>query len=147
MFGKFARSCITFLTGIVCLALLVLPQILDKDLLFDRAVGYTFYSQSESSQAMITLAAPSEALKVKRSLASVTGESARYLSEEEAFAQVKKYDGKFVFSESAAEVTNYYFYSVRLGGGVELYGQRVNLHVAVRGEEASVGCPLVFGGY
>lgn len=147
MFGKFARSCMTFLTGIVCLALLVLPQILDKDLLFDCAVGYTFYSQSESSQAKITLAALSDAAKVKRSLASVTGESARYLCEEDAFAQIEKYDGKFVFSEVVADVTNYYYYSKQLGGGVELYGQRVNLHVAVRGEESVVGYPLVFGGY
>ena len=147
MAARFAKACMTFFTGIVCLALLVLPQILDKGLLFAGADVYTFYSQSESSQAKITQAMPCEAEKTKRLLPSVTGESARYASAEGAFAQVTKYGGKFVFSESAADVTNYYFYSARLGGGVKLGGGRVNLHVAVRGEGASVGFPLIFGGY
>ncbi len=52
-----------------------------------------------------------------------------------------------MFSERAAEVTNYYYYSPRLCGGVKIGGALVNLHVAVRGEGASVGSPLIFGGY
>ena len=68
-------------------------------------------------------------------------------SQEDAFAQAEKYGAKFLFSERAAEVTNYYYYSPRLCGGVEIGGALVNLHVAVRGEGASVGSPLIFGGY
>ena len=123
MLKKAGRCCIVLCTAFLCAALLVVPQILDKGLLFEGAEQYTFYSGSESSQAHITLASASEA------------------------AAVKLAGGELVCREDAAGVSNYYFYSRRLGGGVELYGARVNLHVAVRGGAAAVGSPLIFGGY
>ena len=147
MLKKAGRCCIVLCTAFLCAALLVVPQILDKGLLFEGAEQYTFYSGSESSQAHITLASASEAAAVKLALSDITGESARYESAEEAFRQVKKYGGDLVCREDAAGVSNYYFYSRRLGGGVDLYGARVNLHVAVRGGAAAVGSPLIFGGY
>ena len=52
---------------------------------------------------------------------------------------------------SAAEAplvrANYYYSAPALGGGVWLEGQPVNLHVAVRGQGACIGSPLIFGGY
>ena len=75
------------------------------------------------------------------------GTSAGGLTEKEAAARAEKYGAKFLFSEREAEVTDYYYYSPRLCGGVKIGGALVNLHVAVRGEGASVGSPLIFGGY
>lgn len=133
--------------GVVLAALLVLPQMLDKNLLFAGADSYIFYTGSQNSNAQITLADGEDAARVKFFLAGVTGESARYESAESAFAQAERYGAKLLFCERAAEVTNYYYYSPRLCGGVEIGGALVNLHVAVRGAGASVGSPLIFGGY
>lgn len=129
------------------LVLLAVPQLLDKGLLFDGAQSYTFYAQSESSQARIVQAEASEAFAVKWGIASLTGESARYEKAEDAFAQVKKYRAKLLFSRTVGAVTDYYYYSPCLSGGVELEGNCVNLHVAVRGASASIGSPLIFGSY
>lgn len=133
--------------GILLAALLVLPQMLDKNLLFAGAESYIFYTGSQSSNAQMTLAEGESAARVKFFLSDVTGESARYASAEDAFMQAEKYGARLLFCENAADVTNYYYYSPRLCGGVEIGGALVNLHVAVRGEGASVGSPLIFGGY
>ena len=141
------KSMAILFAGVVLAALLVLPQMLDKNLLCAGADSYIFYTGSQNSNAQITLADGEDAARVKFFLAGVTGESARYESAESAFAQAERYGAKLLFCERAAEVTNYYYYSPRLCGGVEIGGALVNLHVAVRGAGASVGSPLIFGGY
>lgn len=141
------KSMAILFAGVVLAALFVLPQMLDKNLLFAGAESYIFYTGSQSSNAQITLAEGEDAARVKFFLAGVTGESARYESAESAFAQAERYGAKLLFCERAADVTNYYYYSPRLCGGVEIGGALVNLHVAVRGAGASVGSPLIFGGY
>ncbi len=128
-------------------ALLVLPQVMDVELLFDGADYYTFYSQSVSSQAHIVVVSANDAQAVRRSLQSVTGESALYRRTQDAFAQVQRYGGELIFSQTTGDVTDYYYYAPRLQGGVLLEGERINLHVAVRGEGACIGSPLIFGGY
>lgn len=141
------KSLAILFAGVVLAALLVLPQMLDKNLLFAGAESYIFYTGSQSSNSQITLAEGEDAARVKFFLSDVTGESARYESAESAFAQAERYGAKLLFCERAADVTNYYYYSPRLCGGVEIGGALVNLHVAVRGAGASVGSPLIFGGY
>ena len=141
------KSLAILFAGVVLAALFVLPQMLDKNLLFAGAESYIFYKGSQSSNAQITLAEGEDAARVKFFLSDVTGESARYESAESAFAQAERYGAKLLFCERAADVTNYYYYSPRLCGGVEIGGALVNLHVAVRGAGASVGSPLIFGGY
>lgn len=141
------KSMAILFAGVVLAALLVLPQMLDKNLLFAGAESYIFYTGSQSSNAQITLAEGEDAARVKFFLSDVTGESARYESAESAFAQAERYGATLLFCERAADVTNYYYYSPRLCGGVEIGGALVNLHVAVRGAGASVGSPLIFGGY
>ena len=135
------------LAGLALVAMLVLPQLLDRDLLFDGAEGYIFDTGSLSSNAEMTFAQGEEASRVRFFLGGVTAESARYARAEEAFAQADKYGAVLLFCERAADVTNYYYYSPRLCGGVEIGGALVNLHIAVRGGGASVGSPLIFGGY
>lgn len=144
---KLCRVAAVLLAALAASCLLVLPQVLDKNLLFDGAENYIFYTHSESSNAEITLASAEDAARVKLFLCGVTGESARYECAESAFAQAEKYGARLQFSESAGGVVNYYYYSLRLGGGVRLCGYTVNLHVAVRGAGACIGSPVIFGGY
>ena len=101
------KSLAILFAGILLAALLVLPQMLDKNLLFAGAESYIFYTGSTSSNAQMTLAEGKNAARVKFFLSGITGESARYGSAEDAFAQAEKYGAKFLFSERAAEVTNY----------------------------------------
>ncbi len=143
----FAKILAPFAAALLCAAALVLPQAAEKTLLFTGAQSYRFYAHSQSSQAEIVQASPENAFIVKLSLQDLTGESAQYENAEDAFSQAQKYGAEFVFSESAGDVTNYYYYAPRLGGGIRLCGRLVNLHVAVRAGGAAVGSPVIFGGY
>ena len=69
------------------------------------------------------------------------------MAKERAFAQAERYGARLLFCERAGDVVNYYYSAPALGGGVWLEGQPVNLHVAVRGQGACIGSPLIFGGY
>ncbi|HJB93653.1 MAG TPA: hypothetical protein H9708_06880 [Candidatus Borkfalkia stercoripullorum] len=142
------KKCISALfVLILCLALLIVPQLLGEGLLFDAGEVYIFYSGSASSGAQVTLSDGENAAKTKFLLKNVTGESTSYGDRAAAFAQAEKYGAELVFTESAGGVTNYYYYTPRLGGAVLLGCKEVNLHVAVRGRGAAVGSPLIFGGY
>ncbi len=142
------RRCLAAAAAVAAaLALLVLPQLADRAPLFTGAETYTFYAGSCSSNAQILQSDGGGAAALKWRIAGLTGESARYASAEEAFAQVGRLGGRLRHTESAGGVDNYYYYSPRLGGGVALFGTQINLHVAVRGAGAAVGSPLIFGGY
>ena len=142
------KKCISALfVLILCLALLIVPQLLGEGLLFDSGEVYIFYSGSASSGAQVTLSDGENAAKTKFLLKNVTGESTSYPQAERAFAQAEKYGAKLLFCESVCGVVNYYYYSPRLGGAVALAGHAVNLHIAVREDGAAVGTPLIFGGY
>lgn len=136
-----------FLLFLLCAGLLILPQIVGEGLLFDGGEYYIFYSDSASSNARITLSSAADAAETKKKLKGITGESVVYLDGEEAFLQAEKYGARLLFRESACGVTNYYYYSPRLGGAVDLLGYAVNLHIAIKEGGAAVGSPLIFGGY
>lgn len=131
----------------VCAAVLVLPQVALKLPIFSGAESYQFYVGSQSSNAHIVAAEGAAAAAVKLTLGGVTGESARYADARDAFAQAETLGARLCFCERAGDIVNYYYHTPRLRGGVEVGGMTVNLHVAVRGESASIGTPLIFGGY
>ena len=118
------RCVFPFFAALICMALLILPQLADEKPLFAGAQSYLFYTRSASSQAQIVHATPENAAYIRLSL----------------------FD-RLLFTEKAGDVTNYYYYSPRLGECVLLSGQAVNLHIALRGESGCAGSPLIFGGY
>ena len=131
------KSLAILFAGILLAALLIFPQMLDKNLLFAGAESYIFYTGSQSSNAQMTLAEGENAARVKFFLSDVTGESARYAEARDAFAQAEALGARLCFCERAGDIVNYYYHTPRLRGGVEVGGMTVNLHVAVRGESAS----------
>lgn len=143
----FRRCAVVVAVLLLCAAALALPQVFDRAPLFTGAEQYTFYAGSQSSNARIVLCEGGQAARVRRGLGALSGESARYASAEDAFAQVRRLGGELLFREEAAGTVNYYYRSRRLTGGVSLGGKTVNLHVAVRGAGACVGSPIIFGGY
>ena len=135
------------LLAALCAAMLALPQMLRGGLLFTGAQRYLFYAGGASSQARMVPASAAEAPLVRALLVGRSGESACYADAESAFAQAERYGARLLFCERAGDVVNYYYSAPALGGGVWLEGQPVNLHVAVRGQGACIGSPLIFGGY
>lgn len=135
------------LLSILCLLLTAAPQILNKGLLFKTGTSYTIYAGSASSNAKIILCKEGRELFTKLFTGEVTGESAAYAQTETAVAEAKRLGARFLFSETAAGVTNYYGYSPRIAGGIILYGKKINVHVAVSEHGSAIGSPLIFGGY
>ena len=110
---------------------------------FEKGESYTFYTGANSSALAVSSEFP--ALD-KLLLGEVKGESVQY-SGNRLDELTQKYRAKLLFTEESCGVTNYYFYSPVLGGGVLLNGQPVNLHIAVSAEKTVAGTPLIFGGF
>ena len=106
-----------FALAAMCLMLAALPQIMNKSLLFKKGTSYTVYAGSVSSNAQMI----------------VCGEGKEFLTK--------------LFTKEVTGVTNYYGYSPRISGGVTLFGERINVHVAVSERGSAIGSPLIFGGY
>ena len=60
---------------------------------------------------------------------------------------VKKYSAKLVHVFESSGVKNLYFYSEKLTKSEIVFGKKVNLHVAIRGEVVTVGSPLIYYAY
>lgn len=142
------KKCVSALGAFVlCLALLILPQLMGGGLLFEPGEYYIFYSNGANSGAEMTLVPAEDARAARRNILRLSGESTIYLDESRAFAEAEKYGAVLLFTERAGEVVNYYYYAARLSGAVALCGHAVNLHIAVGGGRSAVGSPLIFGGY
>ena len=109
--------------------------------------GREYYLYSPSSQA-----------KIKGSLSfaeyfSLVGEkyALRFSSAAEANAYaerlLKEKGARTVLEESIAGVRCIYAYVSDGREAVQISGGRVNLHLAICGEEVQVGTPIIFGGY
>ena len=110
-------------------------------------MGREYYLYSPSSQAKIT---------ASLSLAdyfSLVGEkyTLRFPSAEDANAYAEKLliekGARMVYEERVAGVRSIYAYTADGRKGVLVCGGRVNLHLAICGEEVQVGTPIIFGGY
>ena len=82
-------------------------------------------------------------------LVRTRGESASYDGDRHAEI-AEAFGARLLFTEETAgadgeTIYHYYLYSPYLGKCVLLYGQAVNLHIAVRGTRTTAGTPLIFG--
>lgn len=57
------------------------------------------------------------------------------------------YGAEVLFFERSSGTLSAYCHSKKLVGGVEVNGNLVNLHIALRGKRCVVGTPLVFDGF
>lgn len=130
----------------VTLALLIAALcILPDRLAFSGGGSYTFYTGTSSSNCAIVQADPHTAALERLLLADVRGECVTYASLD-IDKLLEEVHGEVVFTEELSDSTNYYC-TADLPYSVELYGQRINLHICVRGESVKVATPIIFGGY
>ena len=105
----------------------------------------TFYLYSASSQASMV-----STLTLDK-IFSVRGESVRFplqnTGEQTAEEILSKYNARLVCTERIDGITSYYAVSESFASGIVLFGERVNLHVAVSETECVVGSPVIFGGF
>ena len=109
---------------------------------FEKGESYTFYLGADSSSLFISSTSPAR----DRLFLSVRGESVQYAGNQLEKLQ-QKYRAKLLFCEDVCGISNYYFSSPLLGGGVLLNGYTVNLHIAVSAEKTVAGTPIIFGGF
>ena len=134
------------LAGLIAIALMlgcgVLFFIVLRSPKLEQGLSYTFYLGESSSARAVTSKSP----LAKLFLGDVKGESAVYCGDRyEEFAQ--KYGAKLLFTERLNGVVSYYLYSPKMGKGVALGGETVNLQIAVSDGQTVVGTPLIFGGW
>ena len=108
---------------------------------FERGEHYELYTGT-SSEDIVLASSPFE----KLFLTGIKGESVRYQGNR-AEELIKRFHAAVLFIQEAAGVTNYYCYSPVLMRSVQLNGEKVNLHIAVRGSKTAAGTPIIFGGF
>ena len=59
----------------------------------------------------------------------------------------EKYHAKILFIEEVGGVTSYYCYTPAWTDGLILYGKKINLHIAIGGNQLAVGSPIIFDGF
>lgn len=133
-------SATVFSAFLIILATAALPQ----KICFEGGENYVFFCGTSSSDCR-TVRADKSAGVMRLVLKDVCGESAEF-PDIDLGAFLKKMDGKILFSETAAGITNYYC-SARLPYSVIIDGNVVNLHIAVSERGVKVGSPIIFGGY
>lgn len=67
--------------------------------------------------------------------------------EEFAWEQIRRYRAVVVLTEEIGNIRSYYCYSPMLGKTVTVDGDKINLHIVVKGVFVKMGSPLIFGGY
>lgn len=132
-------TAVSFCAAIILCAIAVFPQ----RICFNGGENYVFYCGTSSADCREVYASfpPLERVALK----DICGESAEFFNFElEPF--LEKYGAEVVFTEEGDGYKNYYC-RADLPYSAELYGEKINLHVCVRGKNAKAGSPIIFGGY
>lgn len=134
---------------ICCYFILSLPAIAGTKTAFVPEGRYTFYCNSASSQAKIVNCYSGCAVFYKYILGdSLTGERVTYQGGRSVESVLEEYAAAVLFTEDTDGVKNYYCYSSAFPYATELYGETVNLHIAVNASgSVALGTPLIFGGF
>lgn len=124
--------------------LLVIGAVNNVGAAFTKGEGHAYYIGSASSVATVYESA--SALPAELIFIGVRGESA-YMPGGDRAALEKQYSAELLFEERAGDTVNYYYYSPSFHSFIYINGFAVNMHIAVRGNDLSIGTPIIFGGY
>ena len=132
--------------GIILSAMILIVALaaLPDRLCFKGGEGYTFFCGTSSADCR-EVTVESGAALTRLSLTEVCGECTVYKDfDMESF--LKSVNGKVVAAEYLSDSVNYYC-TADLPYSVNLYGQKINLHICLREDGAKVASPIIFGGY
>ena len=149
---RMKRFVCTLLAVLIAVCALVIVKVMHLSRFTALEGERTYFLDSASSQALQkTNLLPLDILRVKgecvaMDISDYVGD--RYLLKEEIAREISgKYQAEIVFMEEVCGVISYYAYTSAWSDGVWLYGQKINLHIAIDGEKLLVGSPIIFGGY
>ncbi len=132
--------------GVIFSAFIILAAVaaLPDRLCFEGGESYTFFCGTSSADCHEVTVGSGAAL-ARLTLSEVCGESTVYKNFD-LRSFLKKVNGRIVATEELSDSVNYYC-TADLPYSVNLYGEKINLHISVRGETAKVASPIIFGGY
>ena len=139
---RFLRGLKAIFTVLVCILLAIALVFLIHSPVFQEGKAYELYLAPSSSSLTVETKSP----VLDKLFLPVKGESVRYDGDKKE-ELLTRFHAEILFTEEAAGVTNYYCFSPFLGGGVLLFGEKVNLHIALSNSQTAVGTPLIFGGF
>lgn len=132
------------LTALSAVLIIFAISALPKRICFEGGYNYVFYCGTSSADCKV-VRADDNAKLTRIFLKDVCGEGAEF-KELDIDGFLAGVNGKIVFSESVAGITNYYC-SASLPYSTVLDGAVINLHIAVCEDSVKVGTPIIFGGY
>jgi|GEM_PF-2486473 len=83
---------------------------------------------------------------VRKSIESLSGQSATVYTKTAQEIMIDL-SATTIFTQSVDGIDIYYAYSPRLGGGVTVNGEKINLELAQHNGKVTVGTPLILGSY
>ena len=116
---------------------------------------YSFYLYSQSSNAQIVTVNAVEAGERAKGLQNIKGEGVffDYQTNDRVYClniinnEIKGKKARLVFCETGDWGESYYYYTERISNFCIVNGERVNLHVVIGENSASIGSPLIFGSF
>lgn len=107
---------------------------------------YSVYKQNEAIESEYDLSF-NQAL-IERISGDISGQSVRFIGKDEDIDYlIRKLNIQVKDEQNFSNIRTIYGYSARLGEGVKLSGEKVNIQIARRGSTITVGTPLILGSY
>ena len=116
----------------------------ERSMPFSDAEGdVEYYLDSASSTCVIA----SDATLDFNSSFRIKGSCAKSVSESYIEGKLKSMSAKKVLEERVGNTVSTYYYTNKIWGYKLINGKKVNIHVAICGENAAIGSPMIFGAY
>ena len=109
----------------------------------EYAKDFELYLNCPSSTCQIIKATKLESVFIGR----IYGESFKADKNFDAGKLVDRFNAKLVKVEVVNGIENYYYYSPKIKYKKQLFGERVNIHVAVTKTQITIGSPIIFGSF
>lgn len=133
--------------ALFCITVILSMNLFKSNLLFTGSDYYIFYSGRQYSSSKIISVSSDEAMAVKSKIKNLSGESAYYLNKNMKDEILNDFNAEIVFTETIDSINNIYAYSSEIKDYIILNNRKINLHIAVSGNNTAVGSPIIFGGY
>lgn len=136
------------LVFLICIVLLLAFQFNGFLIVTQKFNGrYSVYKNNENVQIEYDLTLQ-QAIKEKLVSKDVSGESIKFIGDDKDIDYIlDNLNVQIVEEQDFANIRTIYGYSARLGQGVKVSGNKINIQIAKRGATIIIGTPLILGSY
>lgn len=134
--------------SIICVLITCYAYLPNRDIFKGLNCDRTIYSESKSSNAVITMLTEKDYVRSINNIKNVTGQSITLLNDDTTANKIiERYGFRQVFVEKGDGFCSRYYYSNRIKTYVYIKGKKINLQINERGEYLTMGYPIIFGGF